>query len=49
VGPGLRGLDGRLGQHDFIISLNAGGMDKAYLLDSLKKARVISDLLLLLA
>jgi len=43
VGPGLRGLDRRLGQHEFIIGLSAGGMDKAYRLDDLKKAGVISD------
>jgi hypothetical protein len=43
VGPGLRGQDHRLGQHDFVIGLVVAGKAKAYPLERLKKAGIISD------
>jgi hypothetical protein len=43
VGPGLSGLDRRLGQHDFIAGIVIDTLATAYPLDVLKKRQVIHD------
>jgi len=43
VGPGLSGLDRRLGQRAFIAGISIGDFAKAYPMDVLQKRRIIRD------
>ena len=43
VGPGLNGLDRRLGQHDFIVGVIVAGIPKAYPLGKLIEKGMITD------